>query len=181
MSGRKIYFGALILSCFTLSVAHFSYTKRKPQRNKPALSSENTLTLRYKRLDRADLSQVRAHKNEVYRTTLTNSELSHMNLESALVSGSLVLNSKADHIKLTKSRIDNLIILNTSLRHADLSNAKVNELVVFGSDLRGADLRGADLKAARFYLSRFEGARCDSQTQLPFSQEEANRRGLKCE
>ena len=68
------------------------------------------------------------------------------------------------------------------LRNADLRNAQVGGAYLFKADLRGADLRGAKfaqwLKGAELKSVRLEGARYDRSTALPFSADEASRRGM---
>ncbi len=68
------------------------------------------------------------------------------------------------------------------LRNADLRNANVAGAYLFKTDLRGADLRGAKFaqafKGAELKQTRLEGARFDRSTVLPFSADEAVRRGM---
>ena len=68
------------------------------------------------------------------------------------------------------------------LRNADLRNANLAGAYLFKTDLRGADLRGArfspTLKGAELKQTVLVGARFDASTQLPFSAEEAMRRGM---
>ena len=68
------------------------------------------------------------------------------------------------------------------LRNADLRNANVAGAYLYKTDLRGADLRGAvfaqTLKGAELKQTMLEGARFDSTTVLPFSTDEALRRGM---
>ena len=68
------------------------------------------------------------------------------------------------------------------LRNADLRNANVAGAYLFKADLRGADLRGAkfaqSLTGAELKQTLLEGARFDSSTMLPFSVDEAVRRGM---
>lgn len=65
------------------------------------------------------------------------------------------------------------------LREADLRGAQLNESDLSFADLRGADLTGADLTDAFALGTRFENARFDSKTRLPFSEETALGRGLR--
>lgn len=51
----------------------------------------------------------------------------------------------------------------TNLRGADLGRS-----ICWHCDFSGADLRGADLSQAEFLPPRFEGARIDDRTKLPF-------------
>ena len=69
-----------------------------------------------------------------------------------------------------------------NLSHADLRHAHLAGAYLFKTDLRGADLRGAtfalSLKGAELKETLLEGARFDRSTVLPFSADEAIRRGM---
>src|SRR5687767_1363690 len=69
-----------------------------------------------------------------------------------------------------------------NLRGADLRNANVAGAYLHKADLSGADLRGAKfavgLKGAELKTVRFEGAIFDASTVLPFSADEAIKRGM---
>lgn len=69
-----------------------------------------------------------------------------------------------------------------NLANADLRNASLAGAYLFNTDLRGADLRGARfspaLKGAELKQTGLVGARFDESTELPFSREEALRRGM---
>lgn len=79
------------------------------------------------------------------------------------------------------------------LENADLSGARLDAARLSGANLRGArllaaqlssarfdgaDLRGADLSEAVYFGATFKGALFDDKTRLPFSAEEAARRGM---
>ena len=68
------------------------------------------------------------------------------------------------------------------LSNADLRNASLAGAYLFKADLRGADLRGAKfappLDGAELKQTGLVGARFDATTQLPFSRDEALRRGM---
>ena len=68
------------------------------------------------------------------------------------------------------------------LRKADLRNASIGGAYLYKTDLRGADLRGAkfaiSLKGAELKQTLLDGALFDHATVLPFSTDEAVRRGM---
>jgi hypothetical protein len=68
------------------------------------------------------------------------------------------------------------------LTGADLRGARLGGAYLFKADLSGADLRGASfsssLKGAELKQTRLTGARFDRTTTLPFSADEAMRRGM---
>lgn len=68
------------------------------------------------------------------------------------------------------------------LHGADLRGAQLAGAYLFKADLRGTDLRGAifssTLKGAELKQTRLHGARFDATTTLPFSAQEAVRRGM---
>lgn len=68
------------------------------------------------------------------------------------------------------------------LRNADLRGATLAGAYLYKADLRGADLRGANfslkLKGAELARTQLNGARFDISTVLPFSTDEALRRGM---
>ena len=68
------------------------------------------------------------------------------------------------------------------LLEADLRVAQLAGAYLFKADLRGSDLRGAifssTLKGAELKQTRLAGARFDRTTALPFTTDEALRRGM---
>ena len=66
----------------------------------------------------------------------------------------------------------------TNLRKSDLRGARLENAKLARSDLRGADLRAARLASADVSEAKFYGALFDQWTELPFSKQEALKRGM---
>lgn len=65
-----------------------------------------------------------------------------------------------------------------SLNQADFRGARLIGARFINADLRLANFKGADLSGARLDGARLENALFDSSTRLPFSRQEALRRGM---
>jgi uncharacterized protein YjbI with pentapeptide repeats len=70
-------------------------------------------------------------------------------------------------------------LAHADLKGADLRGADLSEAFLFMADLSGADLRGANLPS-KMVLAKvnLKGAKFDPSTQLPFTRDEAVRRGM---
>lgn len=167
---------AIFLVGLKLGVRRESRTYQRPK----DLSAEG-IPIRYRFLQGADLAGASAKKNEIFRGNIVDSDFSRGRVESGLVSGAFFNNVKAYGLSLKGSRLDNLILIDSDFREADFRATRAREFSAWGVDFRHADFRDADLALADFRLCRLEGAKFNAKTRLPFSSDEALRRGMVAE
>jgi uncharacterized protein YjbI with pentapeptide repeats len=99
--------------------------------------------------------------------------MEHANLVEARLEHSMMSGARLYRANLSRIRAKDSFWL-----AADLSRAKLVGADLRGADLRSVDLRATDLSGARVEGAVFEGAVYDRETVLPFSTEEATRRGM---
>lgn len=117
------------------------------------------LSLRGARLILAELGGVDARKVDFTRSELSGADLSTANLRHAIFA----------HADLCKA----------NLRSADLCGADLSGADLMMATLAGADLSGARLNGACIDETDFTDATFDHETELPFDEAEALRRGMR--
>ena len=116
-----------------------------------------------------------------------------LNMDKALIVQSSFENIKADFMAGTgvrfqsvlwkKSSLKNFVARASRMRKARFIECDLRKADFFGSNLQEAsfkdsNLRGANLQQTHILFTDFKGARFDDKTKLPFSEEEALRRGM---
>lgn len=175
---------SLGLACAMLGGLHYfggPQPSGLPPRKAPADLSGELLPMRYRFFGSNELKDVKPLNNEIYRVKFQDTVYSGALLEHGLIAGVMLDSSRLRGAKFNGSDLFNLVVLDSDLSGADFRGSRVAGLTAWGSDFRGADFRGADISGARFFLSRLAGARFDEKTKLPFSRDEALRRGMVVE
>lgn len=132
-------------------------------------SSMTRISFDSSRMDHADLREMSVTRSTFKDVSCLSCDLTGILLRSCDLSGA--------HFE--KSSFRGARLQNTSFRGANLAGADFRAATLAFSDLRETDLRGADLRETVLLGTRFEDARMDESTRLPFSREEAARRGMK--
>ena len=129
----------------------------------------------------------------VYMSRFTSVDLSHTSFQRAILLQSNFRDSNADTLDLRGSHVKGVTWKKVSLRDLLASGARFTRTQFLDCDLRsasfwganlqetdfsGSDLRGANLKSTFLLFTRFEGAKFDDTTQLPFSEKEALEKGM---
>lgn len=132
----------------------------------------------------ASLPQVSFHRSHLTSANLREGHFPEADFRESTMSKATLMGANLKAARFEKS----------DLRHADLSGARLDGADLRGADLRharllatqltgarfgGADLRGADLSESITFGTDFKGAIYDDSTSLPFSRDEAARRGLQ--
>ncbi len=107
-------------------------------------------------------------KSDFTKAMMDQSILSHANFVNCDFTAASAQNSDFSHSELRR-----LFFVRTKLRHAIFSGS-----TLIGIEFRGADLSGASFRGSQLVDVVFEGSYFDDLTELPFSREEALRRGM---
>ena len=128
-----------------------------------------------------------------YVTQFKGGDLSHSSFRRAIVLQTIIsdlvarnLDIRGAHFKgvdFSKSDLENMLATGTrfikiNFQEANLTNANLWGTELLEINFKGSDLRGANLSRSFVLFSDFKGAKFNNKTQLPFSEEEALKRGM---
>lgn len=128
-----------------------------------------------------------------YYSRFAGGNLSHMALREAILLQSEFINLKAQYLDLRGSHLKAVHFRDVDLNHllapgtrftkTTFENCNLSEANFWGANLqetsfKGSDLSGADLINTFLLFTDFEGAKFNSDTKLPFSEESAIKRGM---
>ncbi|MCJ8277237.1 MAG: pentapeptide repeat-containing protein, partial [Bdellovibrionales bacterium] len=96
-----------------------------------------------------------------------------LDLRGSWVKGSHWRDSDLQFWVASGARIEKTQFINCDLQNANFWGTNLQE-----SDFSGSDLRGANLENSYVLFTKFDGVKFNSKTLLPFSKEEALKRGM---
>lgn len=110
---------------------------------------------------------------------ISNSEFSKAMMGDMVLSGSMIGNSKFDDAVMYDVNVDGaqlgaLSFLRTQLINADFVGARIENCDFSGADLRGANFSSVALSGTNLW----KGAKYNSSTKLPFSEDQAAKEGM---
>ncbi len=129
----------------------------------------------------------------IYQTTFEKVDLSHLSLRRSILMQSTIKNSKARVMDIRAADLKSVTFINTDLMNllatgtrfvnSKFINCNLSGANFWGANLQGTDFSNSDLSTANLenvYLlfTNFKGAKFNNRTKLPFSEEEALRRGM---
>lgn len=109
---------------------------------------------------------------------LIRSNFNRVNAEQSDFHGARIFRSTLAGVNFEKADLRALKVRKSDFSNANFRNARMQASYFWASSFRSADLRGADLRLVNFVGCDLSGARFNSQTQLPFSKDEAFRIGM---
>ena len=146
-----------------------------------------------KKYHSANLLGASLNSSYIYVSDFTQGNLSHLSIRRAVLMQSQFsdleakfLDLRGSHIKgvtFNKVNLTNLLATGARFVKTQFINCNLQNSEFWGGNLQevdfsGSDLRGANLKNSFILFSNFKGAKFNRQTQLPFSEVEALKRGM---
>lgn len=83
-------------------------------------------------------------------------------------------------LDLSEIHMEGVDFSGANLKHAKLESASIRRAKLHNTNLKGASLKGADLRGADIFEVNWKGALFDDQTRLPFSDDIALQKGMRC-
>lgn len=112
------------------------------------------------------------------RSTILQSRFKDLTAESVDLRGSQIKGTHFENANLQKLAASGSRFNKVQFKNCDLQNAQFWGSQLLEVDFSGSDLRGANLGTSFTLLSKFNGAKFNKKTKLPFSEEEALKRGM---
>lgn len=125
------------------------------------------------RYQRGDWSHVLLRRAILFQSTWENVSADFINLHGSHIKGSQFKNVSMKNLIALGSRFTQTKFINCDLQNANFWGANLQEV-----DFEDSDLRGADLRNTFLLFTRFVGAKINNKTRLPFSAEEALKKGM---
>ena len=123
--------------------------------------------------DESDLEAAEFREAVITRSTFRQVKCIRCNLSGAIIKSSNLSHANFSSASFRGARLQNLDFRESNLQGADLRGANLSY-----SDFRKADLKGALLGETVMFGSQWTGALFNAQTELPFTREVAQQKGM---
>jgi hypothetical protein len=123
--------------------------------------------------DESDLEAAEFREAVITRSSFRRAQCPRCNF-----SGAVVKSSNLSHANLTSASFRGGRLHNSDFRESNLQNADLRSANLSYCDFRKANLKGARLSETVLLGSQWTGALFDSKTELPFSRETAQQKGM---
>lgn len=133
----------------------------------------NSVYIYVSRFHKGNLNNTSFMRSTIMQTQFEDNKAKNMNLSGSYLKGVSFAESDLQNLLANGTRFMKVSFQNCDLRRADFWGS-----FLFRSDFSGADLRGANLENTSLLLSHFTKAQFNHKTKLPFSKEEAIKKGM---
>jgi uncharacterized protein YjbI with pentapeptide repeats len=136
-------------------------------------------------LYRSDLTSSNLAHAFLFGTDFHAATLSHANLSFAIMRKTSFRYAGMSGAEIIGAKLIRADLVSTNLQGVNLSNSTLLATNLDSADLTGADLRGTDFGGNDYFEPSnlehawLKGAKFDARTKLPFSREEAIKRGME--
>jgi uncharacterized protein YjbI with pentapeptide repeats len=147
----------------------------------------------YKKHENKNFTGMTLNSAYVYTSQFLGGQMNHASVRRSIVLQSKFkdiqvqsLDIRGSHFKgvtFEKANLTNLLANGTRFTKTQFQDCDLTDADFWGSqlmqvDFSGSNLSGANLQTTVILFSKFQGAQFNSKTKLPFSEEEALKRGM---
>lgn len=157
--------------CGNLANSHFINKKFTAKSFRGA--NFNSFYSYYADFSKKNMSHTSLRRSTILQSQFSNISGNYLDLRGAYLKATDWSESSLQELLATGTRF-----INVSFKGCDLRNANFWGALLQNVDFRKSDLRGANLELVALLMTQFKGAQFNNKTKLPFSKDEALKRGM---